>query len=131
MGRKTLGGIMTPINKLEIITKAADDSLAKDIVALEVHELTPLADYFLIMSANNERQQDAIVREIIDTCKIEDIDIKNVEGKAGGRWTLIDLHDIIVHVFHYNERSHYNLENIWKEAPLVNLNDWIDADEFS
>ena len=116
---------MTTLEKLEIITKAADDRLAKDIVALDVAEMTPLAEYFLIMSANNERQLDAVVSEIVDICKKENIDIKNVEGKAGGRWTLIDLNDIVVHVFNHSERSHYNLENIWKEAPMININEWI------
>lgn len=117
---------MTTLKKLEIITKAADDRLAKDIVALQVGDLTPIAEYFLIMSASSERQLDAIVQSIVDACKLENIEIKNIEGKAGGRWTLIDLFDVIVHVFHHSDRTHYNLENIWKDAPMININEWIN-----
>lgn len=120
-----MGGNMNSLKKLQMLTEVADDRLGKDIVALEVRELTPLAEYFLIMSANNERQMNALVQAIVDKCKLEDIDIKNIEGKSDGRWTLIDLNDIIVHVFHQREREHYNLENIWKEAPMVPIDQWI------
>lgn len=117
---------MNSLQKVETIVKAADDRLGKDIVALDVHQLTPLADYFVVVSANNERQLDAVVQSITEAAHEANIDIKDTEGKRGGRWILIDMYDVVVHVFHYNERAHYNLENIWQDAPLVDLSDWID-----
>lgn len=115
----------TTIEKLEVIVKAADDRLAQDIMAMEVSNLTPLADYFVVMHANNEKQVSAIVDSIIDAADEAGIKIKNIEGKAGGKWILMDLYDIIVHVFYHSERSHYNIEKVWRDAPLVDVSGWI------
>lgn len=112
--------------KLELVVKAADDRLAKDIMALEVRDLTPIADYFVIMDASNERQLQAIVNAIVEACDKAQVPVRNVEGKNGGRWVLIDLNDIVVHVFHYSERGHYNLEKIWLDAPMVDISAWLD-----
>ncbi|WP_428831988.1 ribosome silencing factor [Ignavigranum ruoffiae] len=111
--------------KLEIVVKAADDRLAQDILVLDVHQLTPIADYFVIMDASNERQLGAIVDAIVEKCQKNQIEIKNIEGKSGGRWVLIDIHEIVVHVFYYSERAHYNLEKIWLDAPTVDISQWL------
>lgn len=110
---------------LEIIVKAADDKLATDITALDVHQLTPLADYFVVMSGNNERQVKAIIDSIEEAVEDNQYPIRGIEGKDGTRWILIDCYDVIVHVFLYSEREYYNLEKMWVDAPLVNLNEWI------
>lgn len=124
---KKNGGIMTEksLKNLEIVVKAADDRLANDIIAMEVNHLTPLADYFVVMDARNDQQLKAIVEAIVEACDKEGIEIKNIEGKGSGRWILIDLIDVIVHVFHHSERSHYNIEGMWNDAPLVDLTDWV------
>ena len=119
---------LTALEKVEQIVKAADDRRASNILALDVHELTPIADYFVIMDASNDRLLDAIVQAITDKAHEVGFDYKSIEGKSGGRWILIDFYDVIVHVFYYSERSHYNLENIWKEAPLVDISEWISED---
>lgn len=126
MDNKT-GGliIINTIEKLEVIVRAADDRLAQDIMALDVAQLTPLADYFVVMDAKNDRQLAAIVDEITTVAHKNNFDLKNVEGKSGGKWVLIDMNDIIVHVFHYSERANYNLEKIWQDAPLVDIKDWV------
>lgn len=111
--------------KLRLIVEAADDRLAQDISVLEVDNLTPIADYFVIMHARNDRQLNAIVEEIIEVVHKNGYELKNVEGKRGGNWILIDLNDIIVHVFHYTERATYNLEKIWEDAPRKDISDWI------
>lgn len=115
----------TSLEKLEVIVRAADDRMAQDIMALDVKEVTPLADYFVIMHARNERQMDAVVDSVLEAAAKNDIEVKQVEGKDGGRWVLVDLIDIIVHVFYYSERAHYNLEKIWQDAPLVDISAWI------
>lgn len=126
MDKKT-GGliIINTIEKLEVIVRAADDRLAQDIMALDVAQLTPLADYFVVMDAKNDRQLAAIVDEITTVAHKNNFDLKNVEGKSGGKWVLIDMNDIIVHVFHYSERANYNLEKIWQDAPLVDIKEWV------
>lgn len=121
----------TSFEKLEIVVRAADDRMAQDIMALDVKEVTPLADYFVVTHARNEKQLDAVVDSILEAAHKAAIEVKQVEGKDGGKWVLIDLVDIIVHVFYYSERTHYNLEKIWQDAPLVDISAWIsDNNEF-
>ncbi|UUX34201.1 ribosome silencing factor [Fundicoccus culcitae] len=129
MGQTKLGGIdiKTVKEKLELIVKAIDDRFGQDIVALEVKDLTPLVDYFVVTHASNDRQLDAIVEAVKDVVEENEIPLKNIEGKDGGKWVLIDLNDIVVHVFYYSERLHYNLEKVWQDAPLVNLSEWINV----
>jgi iojap-like ribosome-associated protein len=110
---------------LEIAVRAADSKHAEDIMALNVSEISLLADYFVICSANSERQINAIVDEIIDKEQEAQFEVKRVEGKDGGKWVLIDLGDVIVHVFSNSERDFYNLEKLWSDAPLVEITDWI------
>ncbi|KAF1296814.1 ribosome silencing factor [Enterococcus sp. JM4C] len=110
---------------LEIAVKAADSKRAEDIMVLDVREISLLADYFIICSGNSERQINAIVEEVIDQEEQQQVEVKRVEGKDGGKWVLIDLGDVIVHVFHNSERSFYNLEKLWSDAPLVSINEWV------
>ncbi|WP_334203877.1 ribosome silencing factor [Enterococcus durans] len=112
--------------QLQIAVKAADSKRAEDIIALDVREVSLLADYFMICSANSERQINAITEEILDKEEKSNYEVRRVEGKEGGKWILIDLGDVIVHVFHAPERSFYNLEKLWSDAPLVDLTDWLD-----
>ena len=119
------GIIIDSQQMLEIAVKAADSKRAEDIMVLEVKEISLLADYFVICSGNSERQINAIVEEIIEKEEEQEVEVKRVEGKDGGKWVLIDLGDVIIHVFHTTERSFYNLEKLWSDAPLVSINDWV------
>ena len=96
-------------------------------MALDVREISLLADYFVICSGNSERQINAIIDEVIDKEEEKQVSVRRVEGKDGGKWVLIDLGDVIVHVFSASERAFYNLEKLWSDAPLVDLNEWVVA----
>ncbi|MGH2168186.1 ribosome silencing factor, partial [Enterococcus faecalis] len=89
-------------------------------------DISLLADYFLICQANSERQINAIVDEINEQEAKNQVEVKRVEGKEGGKWILIDLGDVIVHVFQCSERAFYNLEKLWSDAPMVDLSAWDD-----
>ena len=93
-------------------------------MALDVRDISLLADYFVICSGNSERQINAIIDEVIDKEEENQVSVRRVEGKDGGKWVLIDLGDVIVHVFSASERAFYNLEKLWSDAPLVDLNEW-------
>ncbi len=112
---------------LELVVKAADAKRAEDIVALDVQNVSLLADYFVICSGTNERQIQAIVNEVVDQAEQVQIEVKRIEGKDSAKWILIDLNDVIVHVFSQTERDFYNLEKLWSDAPYAPINDWIDA----
>ncbi len=99
--------------KLDIITKACEDKKGIDLKVLNISELTPIADYFVIVSGNSSTQVMAIADEVESkVLKEEEMEISK-EGYRSGRWILLDLGDIIVHVFHKEERDFYDLERLW------------------
>ncbi len=128
MGREIkIGGIIINSNNiLELVVKAADSKRAEDIVALNVAEVSLLADYFVICHGNSDKQVMAIANEIVSLSQKSQIEVKRVEGKESARWILIDLGDVIIHVFHKEEREFYNLEKLWSDAPLVNITSMVD-----
>lgn len=110
---------------LSRVVRSADDSKAIDIQVLDMNEVNPIADYFVICQASNERQVQAIARNIKKDLEKMKVNLKRLEGFNEGRWILIDATDIIVHVFHEEERSHYNLERLWGDANFINYEDLI------
>jgi ribosome-associated protein len=101
---------------------AADSKQAEDLVALDVSEPLPLTDIFLLASGRNERNVLAVAAEVED--KLNDAGVKTLrrEGRAEGRWVLLDFGDLVVHVFHEEDRMYYSLERLWKDCPVVPLN---------
>lgn len=112
---------------LEIAVKAAENKRAEGMVALDMTKVSLMADYFLIMEANSNRQVQAIADEIVDQMNVNDVAIRDVEGKNSAEWILIDLGDVVVHVFQKDQRSHYNLEKLWSDAPEIDLGQWVEA----
>jgi len=100
---------------------AAEDKLATRIVALDVSEQLALTDIFVLASAPNDRQVNAIVDGVED--KLRELGVKPVrrEGERDGRWVLLDFSDIVVHVQHEEERDYYQLERLWKDCPAIDL----------
>ena len=105
------------IAKLAAIT--ASDKKAKDVTVLDIRGLSVIADYFVICNGNSETQVQAIANEIKDKMGENGIEVKGMEGKDQARWILIDLGDVVVHVFHKEERDFYNLERLWRDAPVL------------
>jgi ribosome-associated protein len=103
----------------------ADERKADDIVVLEVAELTVLAEYFVIATGRNVRQINAIAREIDRQMEELDQPRLGVEGEAESGWVLIDLADVIVHLFTPRMRELYDLEMLWGDAPRV---EWQDVE---
>ncbi|WP_313756324.1 ribosome silencing factor [Tissierella sp.] len=103
-------------NKLSIITKACEDKKGIDIKLLNISKLTSIADYFVIVSGNSSTQVMAIADEV-ESKMIEAGELEfSKEGYQSGRWILLDFNDIIVHVFHKEEREFYNLERLWSDG---------------
>jgi len=106
---------------VNIAAIAADSKQAEDLVALDVSGPLPLTDIFLLATGRNERNVVAIAGEIED--KMIEAGAKPLrrEGRAEGRWILLDFGDIVVHVFHEEDRMYYALERLWKDCPAVEL----------
>ena len=106
---------------VHLIAEASDDKRAEDIVALDMNEVSLVADYFLICHGNTERQVQAIARGIRDKMDEIGVGVKRIEGFEQGRWILLDVGDVVCHVFHKDERGYYNLERLWGDAATVPL----------
>lgn len=117
------GGIHVIKNKglIQEIAEACDDKRAEDIIALDMNEVSLVADYFLICHASNERQVQAIARAIKDVMDEQDINVNRIEGFEQARWILVDAGDVVCHIFHKEERGYYNLERLWGDADRVPL----------
>jgi len=94
-----------------------------DVKILELRELTAMADYFVICSADSDTQVKAIADEIDKNLKDEGIRAWHKEGYKGLNWVLLDYVDVVVHIFKKDVRSYYNLERLWGDAPSVDIKD--------
>ncbi|WML47454.1 ribosome silencing factor [Neobacillus sp. PS3-34] len=106
---------------LQIAVKAADDKRAEDIVALNMKGISLIADYFIICHGNSDKQVQAIAREIKEKAEENGCAVKRIEGFDEAKWILLDLGDVVAHVFYKDERSYYNLERLWGDAPLEDI----------
>ena len=103
------------------LAMVADDKRARNIVILDMHGISTMADYFIICHGTSEKQVQAIAREIKDAAGKENVNVRRMEGFESARWVLVDLGDVIVHVFHRDEREYYELEKLWGDAPFVDV----------
>ncbi|UGT41791.1 ribosome silencing factor [Nocardia yamanashiensis] len=103
----------------KVAALAADEKLASDVVVLDVSEQLVITDCFVIASAPNERQVNAIVDNVEE--KLREAGHKPVrrEGTREGRWALLDYVEIVIHIQHNDERDFYGLERLWKDCPQV------------
>ncbi|MCO4454599.1 ribosomal silencing factor RsfS [Staphylococcus aureus] len=103
---------------LAIAVDAIDNKKGEDTISLEMKGISDMTDYFVVTHGNNERQVQAIAREVKEVANEQNIEVKRMEGYNEARWILIDLADVVVHVFHKDERNYYNIEKLYQDAPL-------------
>jgi ribosome-associated protein len=103
------------------VAEAALDRKAQDLVALDVSELTSYADTLLIATSTSDRHARSIADSIREAATARGEHPLGVEGYEEGRWVLIDLGDVIVHVFQREVREAYDLERLWSDAQSLAL----------
>lgn len=109
------------IEMARIAAIAADSKSGEDLVALDVSEPLPLVDIFLLVTGRNERNVAAIADEVEEQLLEAGHKRLRREGRQESRWVLLDFGDLVVHVFHEQERVYYGLERLWKDCPVVPL----------
>ncbi len=112
---------MTSQEKVRIAAHAALAKLAEDPVILDVRDVVSFADYLLIVTGQSNRQLKAITDGIDEAVTRRGERPIGTEGYNEGRWILMDLNDVIVHVFQKEVRQRYDLERLWSDADTVNL----------
>ena len=114
--------IMSPRECALIAARAADDKKATDIMVQEVGKLISVTEYFVIVTAANKRQVEAIIDEIEEQLR-KQAQVKPLhrEGTDDGLWALLDYGSFVVHVFQPEARDYYRLEALWNDAPVIDL----------
>jgi ribosome-associated protein len=97
----------------------AEDKQAHDIVMLDLRELTTIADYFVVCTAETDRQIRAVVNALDEELTRAGVRDPRIEGSPETGWVLLDFSDVIVHVFSPEQREFYRLERLWKQAQPV------------
>jgi ribosome-associated protein len=103
----------------KVAVKAADAKQAKEIRVLDLRPVTTFADYFVICSGGNTRQNQAIADEIQSRLKKLGEHATNIEGYKNGDWVLMDYGDYLIHIFSEKARAYYDLERLWRDAKQV------------
>lgn len=101
--------------QIDCIVQACEDKKALDVDVLPVGKMTSLADYFILASGNSTAQVDAIADNVVE--KMEELGVEAIhkQGQRQARWIVLDFNDIIVHIFHREERDYYSLERLWTQ----------------
>ncbi len=107
------------VQMLAVAAAVADAKGGEDQVALDVSGPLPLVDIFLIVTGRSERNVAAIADEIEEKLLAAGHRRLRREGRQEARWVLLDFGDLVVHVFHEEERMYYGLERLWKDCPIV------------
>ncbi len=110
---------------LEVVIKSIDDKLAQDIVVLDMNGVSPILDYYVICNGSSDRQIKAIAQACKKDCEVAGFTVEKVEGLDSKAWVLVDVGDVVVHVFSEDERAKYNLEKLWGEIPRVDISELV------
>ncbi len=106
---------------LQVAVEASREKKAGDLVVMDLRGLASFTDFFVVCTANSNRQLRAIADSVEDQLAGLRIKPDHVEGYPHGDWILMDYVDFIVHVFTPSSRAHFDLERLWGDAELVAL----------
>ncbi|MBE5768366.1 MAG: ribosome silencing factor [Clostridiales bacterium] len=98
------------------LSQALYDNKGRNIVALDVHELTVICDWMVIASGRNANQVKALADDVDECAAKLGLPLRRSEGQTDGRWVILDYGHIIVHIFHQEDREYYNLERLWEDG---------------
>lgn len=105
-------------NKLvKQVVELVEEKFANRVNVVDFERTNPFTDYFVICDVDSNRQIDAIVNEVIKQAKEEKIDLRAIDGKADSGWVVIDLYDVVLHVFDKNVRAVYELDKLFLNHP--------------
>ena len=110
----------------QIACKAIDDKKGQDIKVIDIHNVSVIADYFVIASGTNSNQVQAIVDNVEEQLGRAGFEAKQLEGNRNSSWILMDYGDVIVHVFDEENRLFYDLERIWRDGKVLEMDAFLE-----
>lgn len=113
--------MVTPIEAMELVVKALDSKKAKDICVLKTEEVTILADYFIICTANSSTHIKTLSDEVSKVLSEKGEPPLRTEGYRNGGWVLMDFGSIVLHLFLNEMRQFYDLERLWSDAAKIDI----------
>jgi len=108
---------MNELNSVTALYKALDKKFAQDIILMDLRNVTPIADFFVICTAGSAPQMAALTETAEETLLEQGMKLFHTEGVA--KWVLLDFGTVIVHIFDKESREYYNLERTWGDAKLI------------
>ena len=109
----------------KIALRALDDKKAMDVKVIDIHEVSVLADYFVIASGSNQNQVLAMVDNVEEMLTKAGYEPKQIEGTRNSSWILMDYGDLIIHVFDEENRLFYDLERIWRDGKVLEMEEFL------
>ena len=110
----------------QIACKAIDDKKGQDIKVIDIHNVSVIADYFVIASGTNSNQVQAIVDNVEEQLGRAGFEANQIEGNRKSSWILMDYGDVIVHVFDEENRLFYDLERIWRDGKVLEMDAFLE-----
>ena len=114
---------MTSQEYCKIAVAALEDRKAEDVKIIDIREISPVADYFVIADGTNQNQIQAMRDACEEALYNAGLKTKQIEGNSSSTWILMDYGDIIVHIFSKEDRLFYDLERIWRDGKIVDVAD--------
>lgn len=114
---------MTSKELCKIAVEALEDRKAEDIKVIDIRELSPIADFFIIANGNNQNQLQAMQDAVDEALYKAGLKVKQVEGNQSSTWILMDYGDIIIHIFSKEDRLFYDLERIWRDGKIMDVSE--------
>ena len=110
----------------KLACRALDEKKGKDIKVIDIHEVSVIADYFVIASGANQNQVQAMVDNVDEVLGRAGYEAKQIEGSKNSNWILMDYGDMIVHVFDEENRLFYDLERIWRDGKALDAKEFLE-----
>ena len=107
----------------QFIAELTLEKKAEQVVIMDLREITSITDYFVVCSGDSDIQVKAIFEHISEQLEQKDIKIWHVEGYHAANWILMDLVDVVIHIFKPEVREHYALERLWGDAKITKVED--------
>ena len=123
--QKGIEAMNKELEMVRLACKDMDEKKAIDIKVIDIHEVSVIADYFVIASGSNLNQVQAMVDNVEEQLGRAGYEPKQVEGTRGSNWILMDYGDLIIHVFDEENRLFYDLERIWRDGKEVDVEEFL------